>query len=300
MSKGDKKPIIKKVVEIHVGKPMHFEKYYGKQDEKDICTFVTERVMMEIEKLSGKKYPHYESILHNEFTNKNIALIDLDGTLTKNQTQKLFIKHLVKNKYLNKKDLILIYMWFFLYNLGLVSNPKKALGFILKKFIKKDIKIIEKEINDFYDETLKSNLYEQSLDLCKKLKDEGYYTILTSSAVHPIVKEFANRLNFDHFMSTELEMEKDMLTGKIKGDGHHGIKKVHALSNYFENNKINPKNIIAASDHHSDIPLLKYADHAISVNPNKKLLKYSNQNNIPVLYLNNDELFQYIKFNIIN
>ncbi len=300
MSKGDKKPKIKKVIEIHVGKPMHFEKYYGKQDEKEICTFVTERVMMEIEKLSGKKYPHCESQMHNEFCDKKVALIDLDGTLTKDQTQRLFIKHLKENKYLTRKDLFLIYVWFILYKTGLVSNPRKALGFILKKFIKKNISIIEGEVNDFYDKTYNDNLYKQSLSLCESLKNEGYYTILTSAAVHPIVKKFANKLNFDDYISTELEVKENMLTGKIKGEEHHGIKKVHAISNYFCDKKINPKQIIAVSDHHSDIPLLNYADYAISVNPNKKLLKYSNKNNTPVLYLNNDELFQYIKFNIIN
>ena len=300
MSKNDKKPMIKKVVEIKVGKPMYFENYHGKQDDKEACTFVTERVIMEIEKLSGKKYPYYESPIHSEFKDKNVALIDLDGTLTKDQTQRLFIKHLKQNKYLNKKDLLLIYAWFFLYKIGVVSNPKKALDFILKKFIKKDISVIENEVNNFYDKTSNNNLYPQSLDLCYRLKGEGYYTILTSAAVHPIVKKFANKLNFDDYISTKLEIKENMLTGKIDGEEHHGIKKVHAISNYFLNNKINPRKIIAVSDHHSDIPLLKYANYAISVNPNKKLLKYSNQNNIPVLYLNNDELFQYIKFNIID
>jgi HAD superfamily hydrolase (TIGR01490 family) len=270
------------------------------QDNKEICTFVTERVMLEIAKLSGKAYPHIESLMHNDFVDKNVALIDLDGTLTKDQTQGLFIKHLRNNNLITKTDLAMIYIWFTLYKLGLISNPKNALKFILKKFINKDISMINGHIDNFYGDTFKDNLYSQSLDLCDKLKSEGYLTILTSSAVQPIVQKFANKLNFDHYISTELEIDNGMLTGNIKGGEHHGIKKVHALVNYFENNKINPRNIIAISDHHSDIPLLKYAHYAISVNPNRKLLKYSNKNNIPVLYLNNDELFQYIKLNIIN
>ncbi len=300
MAKGDKKPKIKKVVEIHVGKPMYFEKYKGMQDNKEICTFVTERVMLEIAKLSGKTYPHIESPMHNDFVDKKIALIDLDGTLTKEQTQGLFIKHLRNNNLISRMDLTMIYIWFTLYKLGLVSNPKKALQFVLKKFVNKDVSVINNHVDNFYNNTFDKNLYNQSLTLGNQLKEENYYTILTSAAVQPIVKKFAEKLNFDHYISTELEVVDGRLTGKIKGGEHHGLRKVHALVNYFENNKINPKNIIAISDHHSDIPLLKYANYAISVNPNKKLLKYSNQNNIPVLYLNNDELFQHIKLNIIN
>jgi 1-acyl-sn-glycerol-3-phosphate acyltransferase len=300
LSKGDKKMKIKKVLEIHVGRPMNFTKYHGRHNDKEICNFITERVMMEIAKLSGKKYPHCESQLHNKFVDKNVALIDLDGTLTRDQTQGLFIKHLRNSGFLNKIDLILIYIWFFLYKLGIISNPKKALGFILKKFIKKDMSIINNNVDEFYDDTCKENVYNQALDLCRKLKGEGYYTILTSSAVEPIVKKFASKLSFDDYICTELETENNMLTGKLKGEAHHGIKKVHALADYFQNHNINPQNIIAVSDHHSDIPLLQYADHPISTNPNRKLLKYSTKNNIPVLYLDNDELFQHIKSNIIN
>lgn len=300
MSKTDRKPKIKKVVEIHIGKPIHFEKYHGMQDNKEICTFVTERVIMEIVRLSGKKYPHYESPMHNEFLDKNVALIDLDGTLTKSQTQKLFIKHLSDEKYINKIDLMFIYLWFIFYKLGIVSNPKKALEFALRKFAKKDISAIEESVDHFYKKTLEKDIFEQSFNLITKLKEASYYTILTSAAVQPIVKKISNKLNFDDYISTELEISNGLLTGRIKGNEHHGVKKVHALHNYFEDKKINPRNIIAVSDHHSDIPLLKYADYAIAVNPNKKLLKYSTKNNIPVLYLSTDELFQYIKLNIIN
>lgn len=300
MAKGDKKPNIKRVVEIHVGKPMHFEKYKGMQDNKEVCTFVTERVMLEIAKLSGKTYNHIESSMHKDFVDKKVALIDLDGTLTKDQTQGLFIKYLRRNNLVTGLDLMMIYMWFTLYKLGIVSNPKNALQFILKKFVNKDVSIINKHVENFYNDSFKNNLYDQSIDLSNKLKDLGYFTILTSAAVQPIVQKFAEKLNFDHYISTELEIVNGMLTGRISGGEHHGLRKVHALVNYFENNSINPTNIISVSDHHSDIPLLKYARYAISVNPNRKLWKYSNKNNIPVLYLNNDELFQHIKLNIIN
>ena len=59
-SRDSKKVIFKKFAELHVGKPLHFTEHYGRHAEKDICTLVTEKAIKEIEKLSGKKYPHYE------------------------------------------------------------------------------------------------------------------------------------------------------------------------------------------------------------------------------------------------
>jgi len=59
-SRHSKKPSFIKGVEIHVGQKLHFPEYSGKHDDKNIRTIVTEKAIREIEKLSGKKYPHYE------------------------------------------------------------------------------------------------------------------------------------------------------------------------------------------------------------------------------------------------
>lgn len=61
MAKHMSRPLIKKIVEIHIGKSLDFHKYHGNHTDKDICLYVTEKVIREIEKLSGKKYRYYES-----------------------------------------------------------------------------------------------------------------------------------------------------------------------------------------------------------------------------------------------
>lgn len=58
-SKHEKKPKFKKLVDIEVGEPMYFEMYYGKHKDEQALIEVTEAVMMQIEILSGKTYPHY-------------------------------------------------------------------------------------------------------------------------------------------------------------------------------------------------------------------------------------------------
>ncbi len=299
LGKGDKKIKIKKVIELHVGRPMDFSQYWDMQEDKEICTYITEKVMKEIEKLSGKSYPHCESLKHNDFIDKNIALVDMDGTLSKDQSQKLFIKYLFNKKYINKTELLVIYTWFAFYKLGLLSNPKRALKYALKKFTGHSEDLINQEVEFFYNEVLKDNLYEQSFDFANKLKEHGFLTILTSAAVEPIVKKVSKELGFDHYLSTKLELNNGLITGNTLGNAHHGVEKIHSIIRFLENEKINPKKIIAITDHQSDIPLLEYSHHPIIANPHRKMLKYSKGKNIPVLYLNNDELFQYIKLNII-
>ncbi|MEN9649544.1 MAG: hypothetical protein RL094_511 [Candidatus Parcubacteria bacterium] len=65
LSNGTPKLQYNKVVEIHVGEPLHFSDHHGKHTDKQICQLVTEKVMKKIEVLSGKTYPHYE-LNHDE------------------------------------------------------------------------------------------------------------------------------------------------------------------------------------------------------------------------------------------
>jgi 1-acyl-sn-glycerol-3-phosphate acyltransferase len=60
LSLYDKRPNLKKIVGIHIGAPLHFQIHHGKDSDKGVCLIVTERVIKEVEKLSGKTYHHYE------------------------------------------------------------------------------------------------------------------------------------------------------------------------------------------------------------------------------------------------
>lgn len=66
MAKHDRWPRVKKIVEIHVGRAIHLPEYFDKHNDHEICLYVTECVMSELEKLSGKRYIHYESRLYTK------------------------------------------------------------------------------------------------------------------------------------------------------------------------------------------------------------------------------------------
>ncbi len=59
MPKGGKLSF-KKQIGLYIGEPIDFTEYHGKHDDRDICRFITEKIIQEIETLSNKKYPHYQ------------------------------------------------------------------------------------------------------------------------------------------------------------------------------------------------------------------------------------------------
>jgi 1-acyl-sn-glycerol-3-phosphate acyltransferase len=58
MAKHDKKPKLKKIVTIHIGTPMHFAEYSHFKADKKTYRLLTDKVMLEIARLSGKNYVH--------------------------------------------------------------------------------------------------------------------------------------------------------------------------------------------------------------------------------------------------
>ncbi|KND47575.1 MAG: 1-acyl-sn-glycerol-3-phosphate acyltransferase [Parcubacteria bacterium C7867-006] len=62
MAKHDKSPKFKKIVTIHIGEPVYFAEYHHSKLDKKTFRTITNSIMIEISKLSGKNYPHLEYI----------------------------------------------------------------------------------------------------------------------------------------------------------------------------------------------------------------------------------------------
>ena len=62
MSRGDKFPKFRKVISFHIGVSVHFTEHYGKTLTKKEYRDATDQIMLEISRLSGKRYPHVGKI----------------------------------------------------------------------------------------------------------------------------------------------------------------------------------------------------------------------------------------------
>jgi len=58
LPKGQKFPKIKRIVNVKIGKPIYFDKYYRKKDNNEIKEKITREIMQGIGKLVGKRYKY--------------------------------------------------------------------------------------------------------------------------------------------------------------------------------------------------------------------------------------------------
>lgn len=62
MSRHDKKPKFKKIISIHVGPAIHFTEHHGREHDEKTYRELTDKIMIELSRLSGKNYSHYGKI----------------------------------------------------------------------------------------------------------------------------------------------------------------------------------------------------------------------------------------------
>ena len=209
---------------------------------------------------------------------RNIVFFDLDNTIVRGYTQKLFIKYLFEKKIISVFFLFKIYLWFILYKLKVVRNPKKIMGKsfffingwsfekldkILENFCKRDIfKKVNLKVKDKIKEHLKN-------------RDEVY---IISNVALPLVEKIANNLGIKNIYATELEIDNGHYTGRIKGNIMYGENKAKAAKNILSSNAYSMHSYCYA-DHYSDLPLFDVVDEKIAVCPSRDLEKIAKQNN---------------------
>jgi len=66
LSRHDKLPKFKKMISIHIGKPIHFIEHHDKEVDEQTHRYLTDKVMLELSILSGKKYDHFGKMHHDK------------------------------------------------------------------------------------------------------------------------------------------------------------------------------------------------------------------------------------------
>ena len=90
-----------------------------------------------------------------------------------------------------------------------------------------------------------------------------------------MIKAMNKDLGFDEIYGTELIVENNTYTGKVKINLAEKEGKTKIIKEYFKNNS--QKNSIGFGDTQSDIAFLDEVTHPIAINPNNILKKYAEE-----------------------
>jgi len=115
-------------------------------------------------------------------------------------------------------------------------------------------------------------MYAQIVALLKHEQFCGKEVVLVSGSSTDILSEIAAYLNVSKVLATELEIDGNSYTGKIRGYQMIGEGKVEAIRDFLTKNRTSPDCCSAYGDHSSDAGMLSYVGESYVVGENRELV----------------------------
>lgn len=207
-----------------------------------------------------------------------IALLDVDGTLSKGYSAMEFLDYLLENKiishgfYKEQKDIEKKY-----YD-GIIDYDQWCLDFGISwegGFKGHTVKGIDEAAKDFF-KVFKKNIYPSSYDLIDLLKKHDYHTIIISTSAFEVINLIRKELNVDEAFASKMSTENGVYTGKLITDFHLPGGKKRFIEEHLLG-KYDWKDSLAAGDSSHDVDMLEMSDYPIALNAGKQLLEIAQE-----------------------
>ncbi|MGH7094112.1 MAG: HAD family hydrolase [Stellaceae bacterium] len=136
--------------------------------------------------------------------------------------------------------------------------------------------------DDFVERRLPRMIKPAALTRIAWHRRRGHRLILATASVDLYAAAIAKRLGFTDAVCTRAVWCNDTVAGGLDGPNLRGEAKLAALRGALDDIRSPRTTLIAYSDHHSDLPLLRFADRGIAVDPTRRLADCAAALGLPV------------------
>lgn len=209
-------------------------------------------------------------------TSGNLAIFDLDYTLTKRGTWGRFVVQMVKGRpHLWLPLIISAGSAQLAYKRGKIPRVKVKQAMMRWCMVGKPRAEMLDAAEKFAAREVPTGLRPGALRQLDEHRQAGDEIMIVSAAVDILVKAIARRLDIDHLLATDMGWDgNDCLSAEFASPNCYGSEKVTRLKAFFAENpdmKQNHTIITMYSDSYSDLDILQFCDIGIAVNPDKTL-----------------------------
>ncbi len=216
---------------------------------------------------------------------KKIVIFDLDGTLVRGQSQRLFMEYLVGMGLVGLAPRVKLYRWFLLSKIGLINDPELIMRYAFSFFRNWKVDVMEILVRDFLHDKLRRSFYRQGRELIAGHDPATCDLVLLSNAFDMIATTAAEHLGIPAAFGTSLENAEGRFTGNMTGRPLFGSGKERLIRDYAEQRNLTFEDSWAYGDSISDLPVLELVTHPVAVNPDRKLCREARLRNWRIIHL---------------
>lgn len=212
---------------------------------------------------------------------KGVAVFDLDGTLTRQDTFKIFLKRRMKSRPWRAITCAPLPIAYMMARKGLRDHvwlKQQTLMYVVGGSKREELAAF---CADFAQQMLDEQITDCARAKLEEHKQRGDTVVLCSASFDFYVHAIGDALGFDHVICTKAAWKNDRLTGKIDGENCFADEKIRLLNLLLGEEGKGER--AAYSDHHSDLPLLQWADRGVAVNPTKYMAEHAAEHNFEIV-----------------
>jgi HAD superfamily hydrolase (TIGR01490 family) len=204
------------------------------------------------------------------------AIFDIDHTLVRGGTERLFFRYLLRHRKLSLSRALSFLV-------RLAAAPRKR--FADKSYLAgMEVADMERLGRRCFQEIIASRLRPQAVARIRTHQSRGYTIVLLSGTLSFLALPLQERLGADWLIATEINHRDHIFTGEIKGLHPRGENKRILLEELARRQGLDLSGSYAYGDHAEDIPLLSCVGRPVAVNPAPGLARAARQRRWPIEY----------------
>jgi HAD superfamily hydrolase (TIGR01490 family) len=199
-----------------------------------------------------------------------VAIFDLDGTITRRDTFAAFLLRYLRRHPQRWPRCLPLLALAPLFLCGLIGNTRMKVAALRAVCGGAERAEMTNFSEDFADRCMATLLRAQALARIAAHRQAGDLLVLATASPDVYVEALARRLGFDRVVATAVGWTPEgRMTGGLAGDNLRGAAKLAAVQHLLS--AVTPARTVAYSDSDADLPLLRWADRAVAVNPTRRL-----------------------------
>ena len=212
----------------------------------------------------------------------HLSVFDLDKTITADNCSLGFCRYLVRKNVLPFHTLffsLFYYIKHVFFGMSLADLNTRTFQRLLQG---RPLEKIETLVEPFLEEYFYTRIYPPVIAQLKLAQHLGYYTLILSNSPSFLVGKIAQLLGVNEWQATQYAVDKERNLCHIASI-MQGEDKACCVREVAERLCIAKEKITAYSDSFLDLPLLLSAGVPVAVNPDRRLRRFSEEQNLSIL-----------------
>jgi putative phosphoserine phosphatase / 1-acylglycerol-3-phosphate O-acyltransferase len=210
------------------------------------------------------------------------AFFDMDHTLLRSSSGKLYLRYLWQIGYLSWLQWIRIMGDVGLYVVGARDFPH-LMGRLMTRLAGSSEQEAWRLSTAWFEAVLRHYIADGARQQIVWHRRQGHHTAIVSAATPYAVRPVAAALGFgEAFLATRLEVIGGRFTGRVLEPACYDMGKVRLTRAYAARHGIDLAQSYFYSDSHRDLPLLLEVGHPVAVNPSRQLARTATKRGWPI------------------